>query len=90
MYASRRLTPYSLVTLGYAQYFMQGEFSSIVENVNFASAKCSPAPNCAGRRTLDARHRARLRLLRLRHLAHRHTGARFYGTLFILEQRIKL
>ena len=35
LYASRALTPYALVSAGYAQYFMKGSFASFSENVNF-------------------------------------------------------
>jgi hypothetical protein len=35
MYATRALTPSTLVSLGYAQYFMNGSFGQSYENVNF-------------------------------------------------------
>jgi hypothetical protein len=91
MYASRRLTPYSLVTLGYAQYFMQGEFSSIVENVNFGQRQVF-----AGAELRWTPHTSTLVTVRgsaFSGYATSLTGIPapdFTGTLFILEQRIKL
>jgi hypothetical protein len=91
MYASRRLTPYALVTLGYAQYFMKGEFASIVENVNFGQREVF-----AGAELRESRHTSTLVTLRRSAFAGFATSLigvtppNFTGTLFVLEQRIKL
>ena len=91
MYASRRLTPYALVTLGYAQYFMKGSFSSTVQNVNFGQRQVF-----AGAELRESPHTSTLVTVRrsaFSSYATFLTGVPppdFTGTLFILEQRIKL
>jgi hypothetical protein len=91
MYASRRLTPAALVTLGYAQYFMKGEFSSTVENVNFGQREVF-----AGAELRESPHTSTLVTVRRSAFAGYATflngvpAPDFNGTLFILEQRIKL
>ena len=91
MYASRRLTPSALVTLGYAQYFMSGSFSSTVQNVNFGQRQVF-----AGAELRESPHTSTLVTLRRSAFAGYATFLAgvpppdFTGTLFILEQRIKL
>ncbi len=90
LYASRKLTPYAVVSLGYAQYFMSGEFSSAVENVNFGQRQVF-----AGAELRESPHTSTLVSARRSAFAGYATvpGAPppdFTGTLLILEQRIKL
>lgn len=90
MYASRQLTPYALVALGYAQYFMAGEFSSIVQNVNFGQRQVF-----AGAELRESPHTSTLVQLRRSAFAGYATAPGFpppdfTGTLLIVEQRIKL
>jgi hypothetical protein len=91
MYASRRLTPSALVTLGYAQYFMKGEFSSIVENVNLGQREVF-----AGAELRESAHTSTLVTVRRSSFAGFATflmgvpAPDFNDTLLIVEQRIKL
>jgi len=91
MYASRNLTPYALVTLGYAQYFMQGEFANIVQNVNFGQREVF-----AGAELRESPRTSTLVTVRRSSFAGYATSLlgvpppNFTGTLLILEQRIKL
>jgi hypothetical protein len=91
MYASRRLTASALVTLGYAQYFMKGEFGSIVENVNFGQRQVF-----AGAELRESAHTSTLVTVRRSSFAGYATflmgvpAPDFNGTLLIVEQRIKL
>lgn len=90
LYASRALTPYALVSLGYAQYFMTGEFSSVVENVNFGQREAF-----AGAELRESPHTSTLISLRRSVFAGYATipdlpPPDFSGTLVIVEQRIKL
>ena len=90
MYASRKLTPYALVSLGYAQYFMEGEFSSIVENVNFGQRQVF-----TGAELRESPHTSTLVQLRRSAFAGYATAPAFPAPdfsdiLLIVEQRIKL
>jgi hypothetical protein len=90
MYASRRLTPYARVSLGYAQYFMTGSFSSTTQNVNFGQREVF-----AGAELRESPHTSTLVTLRRSAFSGYSTVPMgvppdFTGTLFILEQRIKL
>jgi hypothetical protein len=91
MYASRNLTPFALVTLGYAQYFMTGAFSSTVQNVNFGQREVF-----AGAELRESPRTSTLVTLRRSSFSGYATSLfgipppDFTGTLFILEQRIKL
>jgi hypothetical protein len=90
MYASRSLTPFALVSLGYAQYFMKGEFASITENVNFGQRQVF-----VGAELRESPHTSTLISLRRSAFAGFATAPGlappdFTGTLLILEQRIKL
>jgi hypothetical protein len=91
LYAARRLTPYALVTLGYAQYFMKGAFSSVVENVNFGQREVF-----AGAVLRESPHTSTLVTVRRSAFAGYATSLAgisppdFTGTLLLLEQRIKL
>ena len=89
-YLSRALTPYALVSLGYAQYFMDGEFSSEVENVDFGQRQVF-----AGAELRESPHTSTLISLRRSVFAGFATvpgvpPPDFTGTLVIVEQRIKL
>jgi hypothetical protein len=88
--ASRRVTPYAVVSLGYAQYFMKGSFSSETENVNFGQRE-----GFAGAELRETPHTSTLLQLRRSAFAGYATVAGFAApdftdTLFIMEQRIKL
>jgi len=90
LYASRNLTPFALVSLGYAQYFMQGEFSNLVQNVNFGQRQ-----TFAGAELRESPRTSTLISLRRSAFAGYATAAGipppdFTGTLLIVEQRIKL
>jgi hypothetical protein len=90
MYASRKLTPYALVSLGYAQYFMEGEFSSLTQNVNFGQRQVF-----AGAELRESLHTSTLVQLRRSAFAGYATAPAFAppdftGTLVVVEQRIKL
>jgi hypothetical protein len=90
MYASRRLTPYARVSLGYAQYFMKGSFSSTTQNVNFGQREVF-----AGAELRESPHTSTLVTLRRSAFSGYATVPMgvppdFTSTLFILEQRIKL
>jgi hypothetical protein len=88
--ASRTLTPYAVVSLGYAQYFMKGAFSSETQNVNFGQRE-----GFAGAELRETPHTSTLLQLRRSAFAGYATvpgvpPPDFTGTLFIMEQRIKL
>jgi hypothetical protein len=88
--ASRRLTPYALVSLGYAQYFMTGSFSSVAQNVNFGQRE-----GFAGAELRESPHTSTLVTLRRSAFAGYATvpnlaAPNFTGTLLLIEQRIKL
>ena len=88
--ASRQLTPYALVSLGYAQYFMTGSFASITQNVNFGQRE-----GFAGAELRETRQTSTLVSIRRSSFAGyatipNYTAPNFTGTLFVLEQRIKL
>lgn len=90
MYASRALTPYALVSAGYAQYFMKGSFSSITENVNFGQREVF-----AGAELRESPHTSTLLSVRRSVFNGYATSIGipppdFTSTLLILEQRIKL
>ena len=90
MYASRQLTPYALVSLGYAQYFMAGEFSSLTQNINFGQRQVF-----AGTELRESPHTSTLVQLRRSAFAGYATTPGFAppdftGTLVVVEQRIKL
>jgi hypothetical protein len=90
LYASRRLTPNALVSLGYAQYFMNGAFSSTVENVNFGQREAF-----AGAELRESAHTSTLISLRRSWFAGYATTPGyappdFNGTLLVVEQRITL
>jgi hypothetical protein len=91
MYASRRVTANALVTLGYAEYFMRGSFSNTVENVNFGQRQAF-----AGAQLRESPHTSTLVTVRRSAFAGFATfltgvpAPDFTGTLFVLEQRIKL
>jgi hypothetical protein len=89
-YVSRQLTPYALVSLGYAQYFMTGEFASVAENVNFGQRQVF-----AGAELRESPHTSTLISLRRSAFAGYATvpglpPPDFTGTLVLVEQRIKL
>jgi hypothetical protein len=88
--ASRKLTPYALVSLGYAQYFMNGSFGSTTQNVNFGQRE-----GFAGAELRESPHTSTLVTLRRSSFAGYATVPNvappdFTGTLLLLEQRIKL
>lgn len=88
--ASRRLTPYALVSLGYAQYFMAGSFASFSQNINFGQRQVF-----AGAELRESTHTSSLITLRrsaFSGFATTPNGAPpdFTGTLLTVEQRIKL
>jgi hypothetical protein len=88
--ASRRLTPYALVSLGYAQYFMKGEFAQAYENVNFGQRE-----GFLGAELRESAHTSTLLTLRRSSFAGYATVPSypppdFSGTLLIVEQRLKL
>jgi hypothetical protein len=87
---SRQLTPYALVTLGYAQYFMDGAFSSFSENVDFGQRQ-----GFAGAELRETPRTSTLVTVRRSSFAGFATAPGvpppdFTGTLLLLEQRIKL
>lgn len=88
--ASRRLTPYALVSLGYAQYFMTGSFGNITQNVNFGQRE-----GFVGAELRESPHTSSLVTLRRSSFAGYATvpnvaPPNFTGTLVLVEQRIKL
>jgi hypothetical protein len=90
VYAARRLTANALVTLGLAEYFMDGEFSSLVENVNFGQREAF-----AGAELRETARASTLVTLRRSWFAGYATTPGyappdFDGTLFLVEQRLKL
>ena len=90
LYASRSLTPYALVSLGYAQYFMAGEFSSTTQNVDLGQREAF-----AGAELRETARTSTLISLRRSVFAGYATvpgfpPPDFTSTLFIMEQRIKL
>jgi hypothetical protein len=87
---TRNLTPYALVSAGYAQYFMSGEFSSFTENVNFGQRQ-----GFAGAELRESPHLSALITVRRSSFAGYATvpgvpPPDFTGTLIVIEQRIKL
>jgi hypothetical protein len=90
LYASRQVTPYALVSLGYAQYFMNGEFSSVTENVDFGQRE-----GFVGAELRESPHVSTLVTLRRSSFAGFATvpggpPPDFTGTLLLVEQRIKV
>jgi hypothetical protein len=90
IYLSRALTPDALVTLGYAQYFMNGSFSSTATNVDFGQREV-----WAGLELRESPHLSTLVTVRRSAFAGYATvpgiaAPDFTGTLLLLEQRIKL
>jgi len=90
MYLSRALTPAALVSAGYAQYFMNGAFSSATENVDFGQREVF-----AGAELRESPHASMLVTVRRSAFAGFATAPGvaapdFTGTLLLLEQRIKL
>jgi hypothetical protein len=90
MMASRSLTPYAVVSLGYAQYFMKGSFSSLITNVDFGQRQ-----GFAGAELRETPHTSTLLSVRRSSFAGYATvpgvpPPDFTGTLVIMEQRIKL
>ncbi len=88
--ASRKLTPYATVSLGYAQYFMTGSFGNTTQNINFGQRE-----GFAGAEVRESPHTSTLITLRRSAFSGYATvpnGAPpdFTGTLVVLEQRIKL
>jgi hypothetical protein len=86
---SRKLTPYAIVSLGYAQYFMKGSFSAVTENVNYGQRE-----GFAGAELRETAHTSTLVSLRRSSFAGYATvpgvpPPDFTGTLLVLEQRIK-
>jgi hypothetical protein len=87
---SRRLTPYALVSIGYAQYFMNGSFGNTTENVDFGQRK-----GFAGAELRESPQLATLITVRRSSFAGFATVPAFpppdfTGTLLLVEQRIKL
>jgi hypothetical protein len=87
---TRRLTPDALVSIGYAQYFMDGEFASLSENVDFGQREAF-----AGAELRESPHLSTLVTVRRSAFAGFATAPGlpppdFTGTLLLLEQRIKL
>lgn len=90
LYASRSLSPFALVSLGYAQYFMTGEFASLIQNVNFGQREAF-----AGAELRESRRSSTLITLRRSAFAGYATvpglpPPDFTSTLLIVEQRFKL
>ena len=88
--ASRRLTPYAVVSLGFAQYFLTGSFASITQNVNFGQRE-----GFAGAELRESPHTSTLVTLRRSVFSGYATvpnaaAPNFTSTLLLLEQRIKL
>jgi hypothetical protein len=90
LYLSRALTRDALVTVGYAQYFMNGAFSSLTENVDFGQREAF-----AGAQLRESAHLSTMITVRRSAFAGFATAPGiaapdFTGTLLLLEQRIKL
>ena len=88
--ASRKLTPYATVSLGFAQYFMTGSFGNTTQNINFGQRQ-----GFAGAELRETAHTSTLVTLRRSAFSGYATIPNlpppdFTGTLLILEQRIKL
>ncbi len=88
VYASRQLTPYALVSFGYAAYFMNGSFAQTYENINFGQRE-----GFVGAELRESPHTASLVSIRRSAFAGYPISLGdpppdFTGTLFVFEQRL--
>jgi hypothetical protein len=88
MYATRALTPYVLVSAGFAHYFMSGSFAQTYENVNFGQRE-----GFIGGELRESPHTSTLVTLRRSAFAGYAIEAGgiapdFTGTLLVLEERL--
>lgn len=90
VYLSRALAPGALVTLGYAQYFMNGSFSSFAENVDFGQREVFAAAELRESRQASTLISVRRSAFAGFATAPGVEAPDFTGTLVLLEQRIKL